>query len=96
MSSNLKVILETRRLECLLYSELYGFNPKIIILGHFIDIKLSKILSFSVLLLTKPLDEEENKNRVKDRVQETRDPTKEREEGIPRAIQIMHLFFFCK
>lgn len=69
MSSDLKVILETRRQsKCLLYSELNSFNPNFytqpkyqssvkIISGHFIDIQLSKIPSFSVLLLTKPLED---------------------------------------
>lgn len=60
-------------------------------LGHFIDIKFSKILSFSVFLL-KSLedmlhqDEEENKYRVKYGIQETGNPTQEREVGIPRTI----------
>lgn len=61
------------------------------LLEHFIHIKLSKILHFSVFLLMRLLEgiyknEEENKNRTKYEVQKIRDPTLEIEVGIPRVI----------
>lgn len=62
-----------------------------VVSGHFVEIKFSIIFSFSELLLRNPVEdmlyknEEENKNRVKYRIQETRDQTQEREVSIPRA-----------